>query len=251
MRDAIERDGFFLYYQPIVDAKTGEMVGAEGLARWRDNDNNLIMPDLFIPLAEESGVIAPLGSRLLAEACSSLRWRIDNKRPFVPISLNVSTIECRDPSYGLKLISAIDSFGVPPNAINVEITETTIIQNIQVTRDNLELLKQYGVGVHMDDFGTGYSSLSLLRDLPLDTLKIDRSFVRDIGKVGRSEPVVQAIVELSKRMGFETIAEGVETREQADFLCDIGVTGLQGFYFSKPVPNDQLIAMLDRRSMVA
>jgi diguanylate cyclase (GGDEF)-like protein len=251
MRDDIEGNGFFLHYQPMVDAKTREMIGAEALARWRDSDNNIVLPDRFIPLAEESGVITPLGSRLLAEACSWLRQSAEKKQPFVPISFNVSTVECRDPGFALRFVSAIEGFRVPPDAINIEITETTIIQNLQVARDNLNLLKQYGVGIHMDDFGTGYSSLSLLRDLPLDALKIDRSFVRDIGKVAGSEPIVQTIVELCGKLGFKTIAEGVETKEQADFLREVGVTGLQGFYFSKPVTADQLTAMLSKRHMVA
>ena len=251
MRDAIETNGFFLHYQPIVDARTRTLIGVEALARWRDAEDKIILPDLFIPLAEESGAITPLGSRLLAEACACLRHLTKNKKPFVPISLNISTIECRDPGFGLRLISAIERFQVPPNLINIEITESTIIQNIQVTRENLKLLKHYGVGIHMDDFGTGYSSLSVLRDLPLDVLKIDRSFVSDIGEVNGSAPIVQAIVELAKKLGFNTVAEGVETKEQAEFLRDIGVNALQGFYFSRPVPAEQLTAMLDKLHLVA
>ncbi len=251
MRDDIENDGFFLYYQPIVDATTRTMIGVEALARWRDAENKIILPDLFIPLAEESGAITPLGGRLLAEACTCLRRLAEHNKPFIPVSLNISNIECRDPGFGMRLIAAVERFQVPPNLINIEITELSIIQNMQVTRDNLKLLKHYGIGIYMDDFGTGYSSLSLLRDLPLDALKIDRSFVCDLGSVGGSEPIVQAIVELSKKLGFATIAEGVETEEQADFLRDVGVDGLQGYYFSKPMPAEQFTAMLDDTHMVA
>jgi diguanylate cyclase (GGDEF)-like protein len=251
MRDAIEKNGFYLHYQPIVDARTRMLIGVEALARWRDTEDKVIPPDLFIPLAEESGAITPLGSRLLAEACGWLRQLGDRKRLSVPVSLNISPIECRDPGFGLRLISAIERFQVPPNFINIEITESTIIQNIQVTRENLRLLKHYGVGVHMDDFGTGYSSLSVLRDLPLDALKIDKSFVADIGKVNGSETIIQAIVDLAKKLGFSTIAEGVETAEQAEFLRDLGVNALQGFYFSRPVPADQLSGMLDKLHLVA
>jgi len=251
MRDAIEKNGFYLHYQPIVDARTRSVIGIEALARWRDAEDKVIPPDLFIPLAEESGVITPLGSRLLAEACGWLKQLGDEKKLTVPVSLNISPIECRDPGFGLRLISSIERFQVPPNLINIEITESTIIQNIQVTRENLKLLKHYGVGVHMDDFGTGYSSLSVLRDLPLDALKIDKSFVADIGKVNGSEAIVQAIVELAKKLGFSTIAEGVETAEQGEFLRDVGVNALQGFYFSRPVPADQLSGILDRLHLVA
>ncbi len=245
IRLEIDEGRFFLLFQPIVDARTHQVIGAEGLARWRDSDGTVLAPDRFIPLAEESGVIASLGTRLLQEACGFIRWCGENHKPIVPISLNISTIQCRDPSFGLRLVSAIEDFQIPPTIINVEITESTIIQNMEVTRDNLRLMKQYGVGVHLDDFGTGYSSLSLLRDLPLDALKIDRTFVRDIGKVGGSDALVQAIVGMSRRLGFTTVAEGVETKEQAAFLRDINVTALQGFLFSEPVTAEELVGRLE------
>jgi len=246
IRGDIDSGRFFLLFQPIIDAKSGAMIGAEGLARWRDIDGRVIAPDQFIPLAEESGSISSLGSRLLQEACCYIRACAENRTPIIPISLNVSTLQCCDPTFALTLISAIESFQIPPTMINVEITESTIIKNIDVTRNNLKLLKQYGVGVHLDDFGTGYSSLSLLRELPIDALKIDRSFVGDLGKISGSDPIVNAVVELSKRLGFATIAEGVETKAQADMLREIGVTALQGFHFSEPISGEDLTArMLD------
>ncbi len=246
MREDIGRSRFFLLFQPIMDAVTHRAIGAEGLARWRDLDGGIIEPDRFIPLAEESGDIVELGSCLLQEACRHIRRCAEHNLPCVPISLNVSTVQCRDPTFGLRLIAAIESFQIPPSVINVEITESTVIKNLEATRDNLRLLRQSGVGVHMDDFGTGYSSLALLRELPLDALKIDRTFVRDVGKVAGTEAIVRAIVDLCKRLGFSTIAEGVETKEQADLLRDIGVTGMQGFYFSRPIPAQLLNQFLDQ-----
>jgi EAL domain-containing protein (putative c-di-GMP-specific phosphodiesterase class I) len=231
-------------FQPIVDAKSGDIIGAEGLARWRDIDGRVIAPDRFIPLAEESGSISSLGNRLLQEACCYIRASAENRRPIIPISLNISTLQCCDPAFALTLIAAIESFQIPPTMINIEITESTIIKNLDVTRNNLKLLKQYGIGVHLDDFGTGYSSLSLLRELPIDALKIDRSFVNDLGKTSGSDAIVQAVVELSKKLGFATIAEGVETKAQADLLRDIGVIALQGFHFSEPISAEDLTTRL-------
>jgi predicted signal transduction protein with EAL and GGDEF domain len=245
IRGDITDGRFFLLFQPIVSAATGKIVGAEGLARWRDSDGAVIGPDRFIPLAEESGSIGSLGSRLLEEACEFIRRSAEANRPVIPISLNISTIQCRDPSFGLKLIAAIENLQVPPTAINVEVTESMVIQNMEVTCNNLRLLKQYGIGIHMDDFGTGYSSLSVLRDLPIDALKIDKTFIADLGKPKGSDAIVQALVDLSRKLGFLTIAEGVETEAQAARLGEFGVDALQGFYFSRPVAGDELMARID------
>ena len=236
---------FFLLFQPIVSARTGKIIGAEGLARWRDADGAIIGPDRFIPLAEESGAISSLGNRLLEEACGFIRMSAEAKKPVIPISLNISTIQCRDPSFGLRLIAAIENFQVPPTMINVEITRSTAIQNMEVTRNNLRLLKQYGIGVQMDDFGTGYSSLSLLRALPIDTLKIDKSFIADLGMAESSDGIVKAIVDLSKSLRFQTIAEGVETAAQAKRLGEFGVDGLQGFHLFRPITAEELVVCLD------
>jgi len=231
---------FYLLFQPIVDATSRRIIAAEGLARWRDPEDKIIAPGEFIPIAEESGSIGNLGNRLLEEACGQIRGWADMHKTLVPISLNISPIQCRDPGFGARLINTIEKSEISPHMINIEITESAIFKNLDVIQKNLDMIKAFGVGVHIDDFGTGYSSLSLLRDLPLNALKIDRSFVRDIGGEAGSEMIIQAIVELSKKLGFQTIAEGVETEAQVARLRDIGVNGLQGYYFSKPVPGAQL-----------
>ena len=235
---------FYLLFQPIVDATSRRVIGAEGLARWRDLDNKIIGPSEFIPIAEESGAIANLGNRLIEEACSQIRVWSNLEKALVPISMNISPIQCRDPGFAARLISTLERLEVPARLINIEMTESTIFNNLEVIQKNLDMVKAYGIGVHIDDFGTGYSSLSLLRDLPLNAVKIDRSFVRDIGRAVGSELIVQAVVDLAKKLGFSTIAEGVETEEQVGVLREIGVDGLQGYYFSKPVPGAQLAGWL-------
>jgi len=244
MPDDIISGRFYLLFQPIVDAETRKMIGAEGLARWRDLDNKVIAPTEFIPIAEESGAIANLGNRLIEEACIQLRSWGEAQKAVVPVSMNISAVQCRDPGFAARLISTMERLEVSPKLINIEMTESTIFKNLDVIQKNLDMIKTYGIGVHIDDFGTGYSSLSLLRDLPLSAVKIDKSFVRDVGKDAGAELIIQAVVDLASKLGFETIAEGVETEEQVSLLRDMGVDGLQGYYFSKPVPGPQLAGWL-------
>ncbi|HVZ14364.1 MAG TPA: EAL domain-containing protein [Bauldia sp.] len=244
MPEDIDAGRFYLLFQPIVDATTRKMIGAEGLARWRDLENKIIAPTEFIPIAEESGSIGSLGTRLIEEACAQIHAWNEMQKALVPISMNISAMQCRDPAFAARLISIMERLEIPPKFINVEMTESTIFKNLDVIQKNLDMLKTYGIGVHIDDFGTGYSSLSLLRDLPLSAVKIDRSFVRDIGKVAGSELIIQAVVDLASKLGFQTIGEGVETEEQVGLLRDMGVNSLQGYYFSKPVPGAQLAGWL-------
>ena len=244
MPDDIASGKFYLVFQPIVDANTRRIVGAEGLARWRDINNKLIAPAEFIPIAEESGAIAELGGRLLKEACCYLRGWGDQQKAPVPISLNISPIQCRDPGFGARLIGVVEQAKVDPLLINIEITESTMSKNLEVIQKNLAMLRAFGIGISIDDFGTGFSSLSLLRDLPLSALKIDRSFVRDIGRDSGAETIVHAVVDMSRKLGFRTVAEGVETEEQVAMLRDVGVDQLQGYYFSKPVAGEQFASWL-------
>lgn len=238
---------FYLLFQPIVDAASRRIVGAEGLARWRDPDDKVIAPAEFIPIAEESGSIGVLGNCLIEEACAQIRNWSRTHGNLVPISLNISPIQCRDPGFALRLIGALERSDISPALINIEITETAIFKSLDVIQRNLETIKRYGIGVHIDDFGTGYSSLSLLRDLPLNTLKIDRSFVRDLAdREAGVARVVQAIIDLSGKFGLRTIAEGVETENQAALLREMGVDALQGYYFSRPVTGARFADWLAR-----
>ncbi len=244
MPEDIANSRLFLNFQPIVDANTGAIAAAEGLARWRNENGELIPPSEFIPLAENSGLISMLALHLLEEACGCLRRWIDAGLEVVPISMNVSPVQFRDPTFGLQLVKTLEKFRIPPSLINIEITELTITNNTDVTRDNLQLMKSLGIAIHIDDFGTGYSSLSLLNDLAFDVLKIDRSFVSRLGTGARSEAIVQAVIELAVALGLKTIAEGVETEAQALSLTQSGVDFLQGYLFSRPVPADQFASLL-------
>lgn len=226
---------FYLEYQPIVDASNYMMVGAEGLARWCDPSGAIIAPAEFIPIAEETGWISALGRSLLESACEQIRPIIDAGLSMVPISLNVSAAQCRDQGFALQLVESIIRTGIEPSLINIEITESTIIRNVEATARNLDLIKSHGIGIHIDDFGTGYSSLSLLKDLPLDALKIDRTFVAEMVRDQGARQIVEAIAELSRKLQFRTIAEGVETDEQISLLRELGVDHLQGFRFSRSV----------------
>ncbi|MCB5423784.1 GGDEF domain-containing response regulator [Altererythrobacter sp. CC-YST694] len=234
LRD-ISTPSFYLDYQPIVDCRTHRIVSAEGLARWRQRDNRVIMPGDFIPIAEENGWISDLGMQMIDQACSFLAESVAAGAPIVPISINVSPIQCRDSAFAGQFTAAIARHGLEPELFNIEITESTFMQNIESARRGLEALMSVGIGIHIDDFGTGYSSLSMLRDLPLKHLKLDRSFVsRLIGDIG-TQRITEAVADLAHKLNFKTVAEGVETAEQAELLTEIGVDYLQGYYFSPPV----------------
>lgn len=251
MTSDIAEDRFFLHFQPIVDTKSRAIVAAEALARWRDENGAFVAPSTFIPVAGDAGLIGKLSAQLTEAACRSiLEWE-QAGLSVVPLSLNVSPIQCRDPTFGLRFLAMIEKFGISSDLINLEITESSIIQDIERTKVNLDYLKDLGIGIHIDDFGTGYSSLSLLKDLPLDVLKIDRSFVAGLGAAGGSEPIVHAVVDLARKLGLKTIAEGVETEEQVKMLAGLGADFLQGFYFSRPVDADAFSGLLAQKSSAA
>ncbi len=235
---------FFLDYQPIVDAHSFHMTGAEALARWHGPGDKLVPPAAFIPIAEESGWITLLGGRLLQQICTQMRQSMEAGLAVVPVSINVSAAQCREPTFAAQTIGTIRYCAVDPALINIEITESTLAQNVVATLRNLQQLKDAGIGVHINGFGSGYSSLSILRTLPLDALKIDRAFVADIATDSKAIQIVKAIVDLSRRLEVTTVAEGVETEEQAALLQAIGVEYLQGFYFSKPLGVDRLRRVL-------
>ncbi|WP_170304674.1 putative bifunctional diguanylate cyclase/phosphodiesterase [Croceicoccus estronivorus] len=227
--------GFYLDYQPIVDCKTHEIVSAEGLARWRTRDGKIVMPAEFIPIAEENGWIADLGMRMIEQACEFMSRSLSTGVPVVPISINVSPIQCKDKGFPGEFTRAIERRGLSPTLFNIEITESTFMQDIDGARRGLEALMHVGIGIHIDDFGTGYSSLSLLRDLPLKHLKLDRSFVSRLAEDLGTRPIMEAIIDLARKLEFKTVAEGVETAEQVKLLTEIGIDYLQGYYFSRPI----------------
>jgi diguanylate cyclase (GGDEF)-like protein len=232
MRKALVAGQFELFYQPIVNLQTNKVSGVEALLRWRHPERGLISPGQFIPLAEEIGFIVALGEWVIRQACvTAARWPED-----VKIAVNLSPAQFRSPGLVQTVVNALAASGLPPRRLELEITETTLLQDSEATFSTLFQLRELGVGIAMDDFGTGYSSLSYLQGFPFDRIKIDRSFVKDISEGVGSLNIVRAMAALAKGLGMETTAEGVETQVQRDMVASEGCTEMQGFLFSRPLP---------------
>ncbi len=233
IRRGISAGEFFLMFQPQVDAATGSPTGLEALLRWRHHTRGLIQPGDFITVAEESGIINPLGQRALEMACEQFKvWQSQDIHP--RISVNVSARQLQDPNWLKSVDTVIQKTGIPPQYLDLEITESMLVGNPQNVIDTLDTLGQMGVTLTLDDFGTGYSSLSYLTRLPFHTIKIDRSFIQHIDEKPR-RGIVQAIVAIAHTLGMRVIAEGVETPLQLSIIRDIGCEEIQGFYLSKPL----------------
>ena len=232
---AIRDRQFVLHYQPQVDG-AGGLIGAEALVRWRHPERGLAPPGEFIPLAEETGLIAPIGQWVLEAACSQLAdWADDPRARELPLSINVSARQFRQPDFVDQVRQTLERAGAPAAKLKLELTESLVIDDIEGTIEKMRALKRLGVGFSMDDFGTGYSSLSYLTRLPLDQIKIDQSFVRNLPDSANDAAVAQTIITLAKSLGLAVIAEGVETEAQRRFLASQGCPAYQGFLFSPPV----------------
>jgi diguanylate cyclase (GGDEF)-like protein/PAS domain S-box-containing protein len=242
MRQALERNEFELHFQPQVHATSRELVGVEVLLRWRHPQLGLIQPGRFIPLAEETGLIKPIGNWVLAESCRQLtEW--DRSGLKVPrVAVNLSARQFEQQNLILLVSSALEHAGLSPERLELEITESMIMLNPLETVRILNELKQLGVKLSIDDFGTGYSSLSILKRFPLDTLKIDRSFIDGLPQDGDSAAITEAVLAMARKMGFTVVAEGVEHEAQAEFLAQRGCDILQGYCFGKPMPVEHFAA---------
>lgn len=247
LRQALERDELLLHYQPIMELGSQRMVGVEALLRWNDPDRGLVMPGAFIPAAEDTGLIVPLGEWVLEAGCAQLReWQKQGKASGMTLAVNVSTRQFEGGRLVKSVEQALSRAGLAPECLELEITENVMLIMNDEVRSSLEILRGMGVRLSLDDFGTGYSSLSYLKELPFHTLKIDQSFVRKIpGKPGDHQ-IVTTILALAKGFELQVIAEGIETREQYDFLRDHGCEFGQGYLMSRPQPADALAAMLGR-----
>jgi diguanylate cyclase (GGDEF)-like protein/PAS domain S-box-containing protein len=238
LRKAIEGGQFLLYYQPQV-VGGDRVTGAEALVRWQHPERGLVPPSDFIPLAEETGLILPLGDWVLKTACVQLAlWKNRTEFADLTIAVNVSAQQFRDPGFVDKVLSVISHTGANPNRLKLELTESLLVDNVQDIIAKMYALKARGVGFSLDDFGTGYSSLAYLKRMPLDQLKIDRSFVRDVLVDPNDAAIAKTIVALAQSLGLGVIAEGVETESQRDFLADAGCHCYQGYFFSRPLPID-------------
>jgi diguanylate cyclase (GGDEF)-like protein len=234
LRQAVERREFELYYQPQVHRT--RLVGAEALIRWRHPSGKLLSPGEFIPLAEETGLILPIGKWVLEQACSQIAaWGGNRKSAKLSIAVNISARQFRQPEFVGDVLEALARTGANPRNLGIELTESILVDDVEGLIEKMKELREYGLKFSLDDFGTGYSSLSYLKKLPLNELKIDRSFIRDILTEESSAAIAQTIVSLSRAMGLPVIAEGVETEEQRQFLTVMGCYNFQGYLFGRPV----------------
>ncbi|HEX7187645.1 MAG TPA: EAL domain-containing protein, partial [Actinomycetes bacterium] len=243
---ALERGEFVLWYQPVVALGSEEVTGVEALVRWLDPLRGMVPPGEFIPLAEETGLMVPLGRWILQEACrQAAAWRGSLAGlGDVSLSVNISPRQLRDPGLVGDVSRALDSAGLPATALKLELTESALITDTDVILDRLAKLKALGVDLAIDDFGTGYSSLGYLRRFPVDELKIDKSFVDDLIASRSGASLAEVVVTLAATLGMRTVAEGVETREQAVLLREMGCAEAQGFLFHRPMPPEDVEAVL-------
>jgi len=246
LRRAITGEQLRVHYQPIFRLNTGEMVGAEALVRWMHPQKGLLSPDLFIPLAEETGLIRELGRQVLMEACSQARgWQLRHPGAMhLSVSVNVSPRQLHDDDLMDQVRQALEASGLPAGSLVLEITETAMMHDIETTLRRLEALKSLGIRLAIDDFGTGYSSLSYIHRFPVDILKIDRTFVSELKPQNQESSLALAIVSLAGMLGLSAVAEGVETPAQAEALRNLGCPLVQGFHFSRPVTAEAFGALL-------
>ncbi len=249
LRKALEREEFQLHFQPKMSIQTGKIEGMEALLRWNHPAGGLIYPSEFVPVAEEIGLIQPIGEWVLLSACQQIKaWK---RAGFPPISIavNLSAYQVNQPHWVSKVQTILERTGVDPKSLEMEITETVLMDNSDVALSNLRQLDEMGIRISIDDFGTGYSSLSYLKRFPIHALKIDRSFVRGIGKLGKGTDAVitKAIVSLAQALNLKTVAEGVERVQEKAYLESIGCDDMQGDLFSKPLPVEQINYMFTRK----
>jgi diguanylate cyclase (GGDEF)-like protein/PAS domain S-box-containing protein len=242
---ALDRREFVLHYQPKIDLETGAMTGAEALIRWMHPDRGLIWPTQFVPIAEDCGLIVPIGRWVLNEACRQARAWIDEGRRPMAVAVNISAVEFRDPRFLKNVRAALDDSGLEARHLELEVTESSLMQHAESTALTLQALKEMGVQVAIDDFGTGYSSLSYLRQFPINVLKIDQSFVHEISADPVGTSIVSAVISMGKSLGHRVIAEGVETGAQLAFLQTQRCGEGQGYYFSRPLVADQFVRLPD------
>ncbi|MGS2722042.1 bifunctional diguanylate cyclase/phosphodiesterase [Paraglaciecola aestuariivivens] len=235
-----------LWYQPQVDLVTEQIIGMEALLRWPSSDGGFISPAVFVPLAEYSGLIIDIGIWVLEEACHKLQALSEQGYEGLRMAVNISMPQFRDPNFIDTVKKIITENGIEPHKIELEITESVVMDEPQIVIEALQELKQFGVKVAIDDFGTGFSSMSYLQQLPLDRLKVDRSFVNEITP-GKSAFIAETIVTLGNRLGLSTIAEGVEKREQASYMLKLGCDEAQGYLFAKPLPYQELLTFLAKQ----
>jgi EAL domain-containing protein (putative c-di-GMP-specific phosphodiesterase class I) len=242
LRNALPHQEFELFYQPQVNDK-GELLGAEALLRWRNGNGEPVSPARFIPVAEETSLILPIGEWVRKQACSQLaKWAEHRQFSDMTLSINVSAREFRHNNFVQSIRTVLQESGIKPGTLKLELTESLLIENVEDSIRKITELQTLGIRFSIDDFGTGYSSLSYLKRLPLNQIKIDQSFVRDISTDPNDAAIVKTIVAMAKSLDLEIIAEGVESEAQLAFLKNCGCNAFQGYLFGKPMPIEQFEA---------
>nr|WP_320013835.1 EAL domain-containing protein [uncultured Desulfobacter sp.] len=246
LRQAINRDELHLFYQPQVDLPSGELIGMEALLRWDNHVLGSVSPVEFIPIAEACGLIIPIGEWVMRTACTQMcRW-IESGLSIKRVAVNVSVNQFTHPDFLAVVEKILDETGMPANHLEIEITESLFAQNMDKISYILNALHDKGIGVSVDDFGTGYSSLSRLKDMPIDCLKIDRSFILGIDSIKNDRSIIAAIMSMAKGMDIRVIAEGIDNDRQLDFMVNKECTEAQGFLFSRPLPPEKIEAILKK-----
>jgi len=251
LRDALGAGQLFLEYQPLVEVTSGRVVGVEALIRWQHPVIGRIEPSRFIPLAEETGMIVPIGDWVLRTAClQNMAWCAAGL-PAIKIAVNLSARQLKQPDFVDRVLKIVAETGIAPQRLELEITEGILIDNLELNQASMSRLRAAGVQISIDDFGTGYSSLNYLSELPADILKMDGSFVRRLGKPGdpgRSYAIAESIIEMAHRLQLKVIAESVETAEQLADLVSMQCDQAQGYFFNRSVDPDQIAALLERQA---
>lgn len=247
LKEAVFAENFMMYFQPQYRTSDKVLRGVEALIRWKDSKSEkMIKPDIFIPIAEKNGTIVPIGTWVMEESIRIYtKWKEKYNYPML-ISLNVSAIQYKQPDFVEKVLNILDKYKVSPNEIELEITESILIDDFKEITDKLSILRNIGIRISLDDFGTGYSSLSYLKRLPINTLKIDKSFIDTVITDENTRIITESIIYMVKKLGFETIAEGVETQEQYDYLSAIDCDNIQGYYLGKPMPPEDIEKLIEK-----
>ena len=241
LRKAILREEFVLYYQPQIQTGTNKMIGVEALVRWNHPEKGILSPGVFIPIAEETGMIHEIGTWTLREACRQMReWHLAGG-PLIPVSVNLSSQQFHQPNLIDYIREILEETGLEPKYLELEITES-MMMDAKVSKSILQELDDFGVKISLDDFGTGYSSLSYLKQFPIHKLKIDRSFIADITRNVNDQAIVSTIISMAKNLKMDVIAEGIETKDQLEFLTRNSCEEIQGYYFSRPLSAPQVEA---------
>jgi len=248
LRSALSNEQFVLHYQPQYDAY-GRITGAEALLRWQHPARGIVSPEEFIPMAEETGLILPIGEWVLSGACELLlrNTESDSKSYLPSVAVNVSPRQFRQPDFVEVVSNILKRTGVEPSRLELEVTEGMLMEEVEDSIGKIHALKSLGLRFSIDDFGTGYSSLAYLKNLPLDKLKIDQSFIRDVPEDKGGAAIIDTIIAMARHMGLEVIAEGVETEAQLHELSKIGCNQFQGFLFSRPLTEEQLLQLLEEK----